>query len=184
VNLLKIEMRVNEMETVFENEITLTPNILYEFMLAQSGAASKYGAITMIIGFAIIAIVGYIDKNLILLFMMIILTLIVLLSLKFFPLFLSNKIYKKRLLMNNGKQLKMITRFTENIHIVTANNKEYEYRQVTKIYETQNLLILKIGTIVGMLLDKNNFKLGDLEAFRKFIKEKCPSVKYNNSCLK
>jgi len=172
------------METVFENEITLTPHILCEYMLAQSGTASKYAAITMVIGLAIFATGSFIDKNIIFFITAIILMVIILLFLKYFPIFVLNKVYKKRLLKNNGKQLKMITRFTENIHIVTANNKEYEYRQVTKIYETQNLLILKIGTIVGMLLDKNNFKLGDLEAFRKFIKEKCPSVKYNNSCLK
>ena len=171
------------METVFENEITLAPHILYEYMHSQLGNASKYAAITMVIGLAMFAAGSFIGKKIILFFTAIILIVIVLLSLKFFPFFLSNKVYKKRLLMNNGKQLKRIIRFTENIHIVTANNKElsYEYRQITKIYETQNLLILKIGTIVGILLDKNNFILGDLRAFRKFIKEKC---KHNFNFIK
>jgi hypothetical protein len=170
------------METVFENEITLTPNILHEYMLSQTRTASKYAAITMVIGLAIFATGCFIGKNITLFFTAIILMVIVLLLLKYLPIFVLNKVYKKR--MNYGKQLKIITRFTENIHIVTANNKEYEYRQVTKIFETQNLLILKIGTLVRMILDKNNFKLGDLEAFRKFIKEKCPSVRYKDFCLK
>ena len=170
------------MESLFENEITLTPHILYEYMLAQSGAASKYAGIAMIIGLIMFATGSFIDKNIVLFFTAIILIVIVLLFLKFFPRFLSNKVYKKRLAMNNGEQIKRIIGFTESIHIVTANNKElsYGYRQVTKIYETQNLLILKIGTMVGILLDKNNFKLGNFETFYKFINEKCPFAKYKN----
>lgn len=88
--------------------------------------------------------------------------------------------------MNNGEQIKRAISFTDSIHIVTENSKElsYEYRQITKIFETQNLLILKIGTVVGILLDKNNFKLGNYEGFYKFITEKCATAKYKNIYLK
>lgn len=78
------------MKTFFENEITLTPNIVYEYMLTRSGAASKYAGIAIIIGLVMVATGSFIDKNIVLLFTAIILIIIAVLFLKFFPRFLSN----------------------------------------------------------------------------------------------
>lgn len=163
----------------FENEITFTPNVLYEYMEAQSGKASKFWSIIMIIGFAILAISGLIIKNLTFFLMMLILPIVILVVVNFSTHFLLNKIYKKRF-MNHGEPIKKTTTFMKNIHILTTSNQEsfYEYRQITKIYETEHLLILKMG-IKGILLDKSDFTSGNLETFRSFIKKKCPSAQYS-----
>lgn len=54
------------MKTFFENEITLTSNIVYEYMLTRSGAASKYAGIAIIIGLVMVATGSFIDKNIVL----------------------------------------------------------------------------------------------------------------------
>ena len=53
----------------------------------------------------------------------------------------------------------------------------FQYRQITKIRETRNLYVLMLGKDSGIILEKNSFTIGNFEAFRSFILEKCPSQK-------
>ena len=105
-------------------------------------------------------------------------------ALLFYPVILARvpvkKAYEQQKLLNGGKELEKMTRFSDRIDMVSSNKAEHNfaYSQVTQICETKNLLILKINRKVNLLLDKDGFTVGNLENFRYFIRESCPGVKY------
>lgn len=70
--------------------------------------------------------------------------------------------------------------FAEKIHITSSNKSEsfFDYSQITRIYETKHLVILKISRTLNVILDKSNFTIGEIENFEKFISLKCPSARF------
>ena len=171
------------METDFENHITFTPDILYEYMEALTGGTSKIGkiiALMMIAGFVLLAVAGYIVKNIFFSVLMLILIPITILILKFLSRFLSrflaNIVFRKHFLDKEGKPISQVTKFADRICITKSfdNVLFYEYKQVTKIYETKNLLILQFGRWTRILLDKTNFISDNSKTFCDYIREKCP----------
>lgn len=173
----------------FENRTTFTPDILYEYMEALTCGTSKIGkiiALMMIAGFVLLAVAGYIVKNIFFSVLMLILIPIAFLILKLLSRllsrFLANIVFRKYFRSKEGKPIHQDAEFADSICVKTSLNKEarYGYKQITKIYETQNLLILQVGRLSRMLLDKSNFVTGDSRTFSNYIRAKCPTAKYLN----
>lgn len=173
------------METDFENHITFTPDILYEYMEALTCGSSKIGkiiALMMIAGFVLLAVAGYIVKNIFFSVLMLILIPIAFLILKLLSRFLTNIVFRKHFWVK-GEAISKITKFKDKVYILTLNDEKtscYEYKQVKEIHETEHLIILRVKQNIRILLDKRNFTNDNLNDFYSYIREKCQVVEFNN----
>lgn len=174
------------MDAMFVNQLTLTKEVLHEFYKGFSAlphglyriikiALPVVGVFLILLAFLQAfegdisgCIVGFI---------------IGLFGIFFFPFFLrilSKLRYRQQTLMNGGNEVQEKIEFSEQINITSSTKSEvhFDYSQIRQICETKNLIILRSAYAVGMVVGKNNFTIGTLEDFRKFIKGKCPSAHY------
>ena len=91
----------------------------------------------------------------------------------------NKRVYKRLLLENNNKEIKnKLVLNNKEIIGKGKNNKnidKYQYEDIKKIIETDNLLILKLN--YGIIIDKNNIQGGTKEELISCIKEKNKSIK-------
>lgn len=101
------------------------------------------------------------------------------LALFFFPSLTARIVYRNTQKLHGGTIPETVVQFS-NDEISMAEGTlsvRFQYRQITKIRETRNLYVLMLGKDSGIILEKNSFTIGNFEAFRSFILEKCPSQK-------
>lgn len=100
----------------------------------------------MIAGLTLLAVAGYIVKNILFSVLMLVLIPIVFLISKFPSRFLANKVFRKRFLSKEGIPVNQYVKFGDGFGVIKSLGKEshYDYKQATKIYETKNLLILRL----------------------------------------
>lgn len=134
----------------------------------------------MIAGFTLLAVAGYIVNNILFSVLMLVLIPIVFLIARFSSRFLANKVFRKHFLSKEGIPVNQYVKFGDGFEVIKSpgNQSHYDYERVTKIYETKNLLILQVGRLSRILLDKSNFVTGDFRTFPAYIREKCPAAKY------
>ena len=93
----------------------------------------------------------------------------------------NKRVYKRLLLENNNKEIKnKIVLNNKEIIGKGKNNKnidKYQYEDIKKIIETDNLLILKLNYNFGIIIDKNNIQGGTKEELISCIKEKNKNIK-------
>jgi hypothetical protein len=168
------------METVFENKITLTKEVFYESVKALFGKYFRIIAILWSIGLVIIAIFELSLGNFISFIILILLIIFILFYEHILFMIYANKRFKQKTLLNNGDLMQESIGFSDNIQMKSSNKSEsfFNYGQITRIYETKHLLILRVSRTLSIILDKNNFIIGNLEEFKKFISFKCPSARF------
>ena len=93
----------------------------------------------------------------------------------------NKRVYKRLLLENNNKEIKnKLVLNNKEIIGKGKNNKnkdKYQYEDIKKIIETDNLLILKLNYNFGIIIDKNNIQGGTKEELISCIKEKNKNIK-------
>jgi hypothetical protein len=168
------------MDTVFENKITLTKEVFYESIKALFGKPFRILAILWSIGLIIIALFELCLGNFIYFIINILLVIFILFYENILFKFYANKRLKQKTLLNNGDLMQETIGFSERIQVTSSNKSEsfFNYAQITRIYETKHLLILRISRTLNVNLDKNNFTIGNIEEFEKFISFKCPSARF------
>ncbi len=83
--------------------------------------------------------------------------------------------YKRLLISCNHDVPTYVTTFDSNsILIETGNNKqEYDYSLIKKIIEGEHIMILKLPSRLGIIVDKNNMVEGTMSELRKLLLDKC-----------
>lgn len=174
------------MDVMFVNQITLTKEVLHEFYKEFSAlphglyriikiALPAVGVFLILLSF-LQALEGDISGCIV----GFIIGLLGIFLLPVFIIILSKLRYRQQTLMNGGNEVQEKIEFSEQINITSSTKSEvhFDYAQIKQICETKNLIILRSAYAVGMIVGKNNFTIGTLEDFRRFITEKCPSAHY------
>lgn len=161
------------MDILFENKYYFNKKNLIEY---AKDIPCKY---IRILGYFFLIIsllyfhLSFKSKNLIITGVAVLLCIISL-RLIFYHLVYINTMEKTSLTLHNGVVAESIFQFTEN-DITLKEGKilmEFEYNQIKKIKEYKSTYVLMIGKNNGILLEKNNFTIGNFEDFKKFIAEK------------
>ena len=81
--------------------------------------------------------------------------------------------------LNGGKNAERFTEFGARIRLLGSNKSEtfFDYAQVSRIYDTKNLTVLRMGKHVGIVLSKDGFTTGTFGDFIDFIRAQCPSAR-------
>mgnify|MGYP000886258876 CR=1 FL=1 len=167
------------METKFENRVTFTKKVIYEYLMAASKKAGTIFAIVTGSFFIILAIaqynMGYIALTIESLSFAVIFFCYPIIICKF----LATRYYEQQKLINNGNEMQKTVKFSDNINIISANGAKtsFSYTQIKHIYESKNLIILKVKHKVLIILSKSNFIVGDLNSFRIFISKECTGAR-------
>jgi hypothetical protein len=171
------------METVFENKITLTKKAIYEYIKAATKKMVKIYTGVFGILFLIVAVIQYSHGDISTSIWSLILSAIIFLSPIFAYRFASTRYYKQLIVLTGGTEMQKTTKFTDDEIDVTSSNKaesSFKYEQISHVYETKKLMILKVSRQICILLDKNNFTIGDLMSFRTFIHKECALAHFIN----
>jgi len=89
------------------------------------------------------------------------------------PILTSNQIEENSKKLNNGKIEKTIIKFSNNIVMDEGKaHIEFDYKQIKKITETKNFLVLSLSKQSAILVLKQGFTKNDNQNFLKFIKQK------------
>ena len=101
------------------------------------------------------------------------------LMLFFFPSLTAQIVYRNTKKLHGGIVPETVVQFSNDEISMTEGtlSVRFQYRQITKIRETGNLYVLMLGKNSGIILEKNSFTIGNFEAFRSFLPEKCPKRK-------
>lgn len=101
------------------------------------------------------------------------------LMLFFFPSLTAQIVYRNTKKLHGGIVPETVVQFSNDEISMTEGtlSVRFQYRQITKIRETGNLYVLMLGKDSGIILEKNSFTIGNFEAFRSFLPEKCPKRK-------
>ncbi len=168
------------MEIQYENKITLTKDVFYESVKVAYDKPFNIIAIIWAVVLAFIALLEFIIGNYIYFSILIMLVIFVLFYKNILYKIYSNNHFKQKTLLNGGDLMQETISFAEKIHITSSNKSEsfFDYSQITRIYETKHLVILRISRTLDVILDKSNFTIGDIENFEKFIPLKCPSARF------
>jgi hypothetical protein len=136
----------------------------------------------LLILFAIIDIAFFhaLEGNLFLCIVEFIFGLVIIFHPPLFVGFISKTSYRQKVLLNGGNEMQKKTEFTDQIHVTSSNKAEtnFDYAQIEEISETKHLIVLRTAHAVGIIIGKENFTVGTLEDFRRFIREKCPSSRF------
>ena len=167
------------METVFVNQTVLTKEVLYEYIKSISKKKVQIIAAVAGILFILLAVVEYSHGKVSSSVLSLFLGIVIFICPEFCFRFLANRFYKQQLTLNGGKEMQKTTKFLEDrIEVVTSNKAEssFQYEQISHIIETKNLIILKVDRQIYILLEKNNFSVGDSPSFLSFIRKACGSA--------
>ena len=89
------------------------------------------------------------------------------------PILTINQIEENSKKLNNEKIEKTIITFSNNIVMDEGKaHLEFDYKQIKKITETKNFLVLSLSKQSAILVLKQGFTKNDDQNFLKFIKEK------------
>lgn len=89
------------------------------------------------------------------------------------PILTINQIEENSKKLNNEKTEKTIITFSNNIVMDEGKaHLEFDYKQIKKITETKNFLVLSLSKQSAILVLKQGFTKNDDQNFLKFIKEK------------
>lgn len=93
---------------------------------------------------------------------------------------LTRRFWETQRLMNGGKDAQRFTEFSDRIRVLSSNKGEtlFDYKQVTRFFDTEHLFILRIGKRVAVVVAKDGFTTGTFGEFVDFIRAKCPSVRF------
>lgn len=82
-------------------------------------------------------------------------------------------------LMNGGRDAERFTEFGERIRLLGSNKSEtfFDYAQVTRIFDTKRLLVLRVGKHLGVVVGKDGFTTGTFGEFIDFLRAKCPGAR-------
>lgn len=168
------------MKVVYLNHTILTKKVLSEFYTATFSRVLR--AILILLG----VICGLIALNALIMFEIPLTILFAVLGLLefFIPAIIVNinsqRGYIQNTMLNNGSEMCKTTEFSDNIKIQSSNDSQvcFAYNQVTQVCDAKNLIILKIGNPVGIILDKSGFAMGNCDSFKEFIKSKCSDASY------
>ncbi len=95
----------------------------------------------------------------------------------FFPNLTAQVLYRNTLRLHGGSIPETVVQFGDQISMTEGTlSVSFQYRQVTKIRETNRLFVLMLGKDNGIILDKDGFSIGDFRTFYSFILEKCPNI--------
>ncbi len=85
--------------------------------------------------------------------------------------------YQKMMLLN-GKEDTMTLEFFDDKIISCSNGseREFHYHQITKFFETKNLILLHLQHNVYVVVDKNNLD-ANVDEVKSYLMEKCRFVK-------
>lgn len=169
------------MEVLFENKITLTKKTIYEYTKATTKRmvtiyTGVFGAL-----FIIVAAIQYSHGDISTSIWSLILSAIVFLSPVALYRFMSTRFYRQFIVLTGGTEMQKTTKFADDkIDVISSNKAEssFEYEQISHVYETKELIILKVSRQICILLDKNKFTIGDLVSFHTFIQNKCVSAHF------
>jgi hypothetical protein len=178
------------MDAMFVNQLTLTKEVFHEFYKEFSalphGLNRALKIISTVLGilFILLAFVNALEGYLFICILGFIFGLVVIFFLPIFVRILSKLRYRQQVLFNGGNDMQRKTEFVDQIHITSSNKAEtnFDYAQIKQIYETKHLIILRTAHAVGIIIGKDNFTVGTLEDFRRFIRGKCPSARFV-SCI-
>lgn len=169
------------METIFENKIIITKEIISEYAQKNFkvfGKKYRMFVLLMVIISVISALAALIIDRLIGVSAFFLLFAV-------FFLFMFHKGYVIKLndTYRNLKGLhgempeNKIKFYEDKFETTTTNsNLKIEYSKITKIAETRNLYLLFIEK-QGVIISKTGFTVGESNKFKSFILEKCKNVK-------
>lgn len=164
------------MKPLFKNVTTYTPKNYNKFINFHSNKYSRsYFAYTLLFAIMIIycLIVNIIHKNVLLVFMFILILIVFLICRTYIPAYRYNKNKKK---CTNGKNMTFSFAFYK--YYYTVNKHRFYYFKLHKIFETEEFFYLYVDNENASLLEKSGFVIGSSEQFSEFIKKKC-MLKYS-----
>lgn len=154
------------MEIKFINEYKLNRKLIKEYVynvLCKNIIISGY-ALTIIS-----LILFFVNKET----LMLTISFISLITTILTPILAINQIEENSKKLNNEKIEKTIITFSNNIVMDEGKaHLEFDYKQIKKITETKNFLVLSLSKQSAILVLKQGFTKNDNQNFLKFIKEK------------
>lgn len=154
------------MEIKFINEYKLNRKLIKEYVynvLCKNIIISGY-ALTIIS-----LILFFVNKET----LMLTISFISLITTILTPILTINQIEENSKKLNNEKIEKTIITFSNNIVMDEGKaHLEFDYKQIKKITETKNFLVLSLSKQSAILVLKQGFTKNDDQNFLKFIKEK------------
>lgn len=154
------------MEIKFINEYKLNRKLIKEYVynvLCKNIIISGY-ALTIIS-----LILFFVNKET----LMLTISFISLITTILTPILTINQIEENSKKLNNEKIEKTIITFSNNIVMDEGKaHLEFDYKQIKKITETKNFLVLSLSKQSAILVLKQGFTKDDNQKFLKFIKEK------------
>lgn len=139
-----------------------------EFHNKKFGFSYNFYTITMTILLLICIVFNIVEKNILFILMFLCILVIFLLYRLYFP-------FKRHEKTEKQYEKNQETQCTYSFYkwYFTLNNQTIYYFKLYKIFETKDYFYLYINDEHAALISKKGFKVGNAEAFSKFIKKKC-----------
>lgn len=163
----------------FENRYYLTDDMLKEYARRTQCGTYLILGIVLALGAAVRIAMGIINKNSE--------SMVIFVAAFFAALFVAfgaPKIMFKELKNNDkavhkgAKRPQTTVKFSDKIYVKEGSvSRDWEFSQVTKLYDLKSSYVLMTGKRTSVILARDGFVKGDLESFRKYIKEMCPGVR-------
>ena len=149
---------------MFKNEYTMNRKLIVEYVFKIFGTKTIIRGIFIFI----LGLLMYLIEGDSLGYVMLTCAIICLFTAVISPIIMIYNIENTSKRINNGKIEKTSVEFDNEgkVHL------EFEYSQVSKIVQTQNFIVLKLGKQSAILVYKNGFTEGSENEFIKFIEEK------------
>lgn len=163
------------MKKEFENEYTLDTNLIKEYV--YNVLCKNHIIISLII--AIIGIIILALSNISKPYIILIITTISICYSIIIPILTTKQLEKIEKNYNDGKIEKTNIKFQKKIIMNEGKiHLEFDYKQIKKVVNTKNIIILKINNKSAILVLKNGFVKGNKKDFIEFIENK---INNNNS---
>ena len=164
---------------MFKNEYTMNRKLIVEYVFKIFGTKTIIRGIFIFI----LGLLMYLIEGDSLGYVMLTCAIICLFTAVISPIIMIYNIENTSKRINNGKideldiKSTMMYRhddYVDGIELVNEGkvHLEFEYSQVSKIVQTQNFIVLKLGKQSAILVYKNGFTEGSENEFIKFIEEK------------
>lgn len=168
------------MDIMYANQITSTQKLCYESLQGVFPKALKVIVSVLSILCVIFSVVMYCYRDIFLFAVLLIFGIVMFFYLGLLLRLLAKRLYQQQVIINSGTEMQRTVEFADRIRCSDSNGAEwlFDYAQVTHLYETKHLLILKVSRTLNVSLEKGNFTVGDVGSFREFIRQRCPSAHY------
>lgn len=95
-----------------------------------------------------------------------------------YPIIIYNNLIYLKKKIHSDKKYEAIVSFGNDIRLVEGKQKTtIDYKQISKIYEIDDLVVLMYTIQNGIIVDLNGLLVGDKKSFYKYILKKCKKVK-------